>query len=416
MKLREIVDAKITHVSFVKKGANGKDFLIMKSDDQEPTLEKETPILKVQDDKKLVTGIVYEPDTVDSQNEFMKADAIEKAAHKFMEDYRNIDKNHTFNNENVSVVESFVTKGDTKIGDTSIKKGTWVMTTKVNDDKLWEDVKKGNIKGYSMGGVGKKIEHNQEPAKVKKSNEENPESEEMKGFFNVLKSFFAGDSIQKENKTTVSFADRMAVNDVTEGMWRVNDTLRSTMRDILNSQDIKEKQPALNKAIDEFGIYMKNKIKNVGTQITKADEDFFGEPVEKAGKKISASRMTSIKNAITSLQNLVQEVEENEDTENSEEEDEVKKEDIASIIKEAMTPINERLDKIEKGESSTSQQVDGVENDKITKEDLTEVIKEAMVSIESRLEKVEKTRGISKQIDEVDTVQKSNSVFSGIQI
>jgi hypothetical protein len=416
LKVKEIVDAKITHVSFVKKGANGKDFLIMKSDDdQEPTLEKEVPILKVNNEKRLVTGIVYEPDTVDSQNEFMKADAIEKAAHKFMEDYRQVDKQHTFHSENVSVVESYVTKGDTKIGDTDIKKGTWVMTTKVNDDKIWDDVKKGKFKGYSMGGSGKRIEHKTPPneVKVKKSDTPEPETDELKGFFYLIKSYFTGEKIAKAAPLkNVSFTDRMAVNDVTEGMWRVNDTLRSTMRDILNSQEIKDKQGALNKAIDEFANYMKNKIKNVGTKVTKSDEDFFyAEPVEKAGKKVSAKRLASIKNAITSLQVIVNEVEEN-----SEEEVEVKKEEIADIVKEAMAPIAARLDQIEKGEPGEKQQENEKEEGSITKENLAAVIKETIKPMEERLEKVENARGISRQIDNQDLVRKSKSTFKGIQI
>lgn len=415
-KFREIKNAKITHVSLVNKGANGQDFLIIKSED-EPTISKDIPIIKVDDDKQLVTGIVYEPETVDSQGEFMTAEEIEKAAHTFMKDYHNIDKQHTFKNEDADVVESYVAKSDHKIGDQEIKKGTWVMTTHIGDEEIWKDIKKGKIKGYSMGGSGQRVEHDNASQKVNKEDNESLESsgnEEYKGFFDVMKSFFTG--ITKADTKTASFTDRMAVNDITEGMWRVNDTLRSTMRDILNSEAIKDKHVALNQAIDEYAEYMKKKIKGVKSNVTKSDQDFFfSEPVEKAGRKISSKRLSSLKDAVSSLTAIINEVEGN-----NEEETKVNKEEMQEIMKSAMEeafkPINDRLDKLEKEdgkEVTKSEDANG---------EIVEVVKSAVAdslnSIEERLSKVEKARGISKQIDDdqgdQEEVQKSTSVWTGI--
>lgn len=163
--MKRIIKALITHISLVPKGANGKDFLIVKNQEREDSLIKSVPILKTDDDKRLVTGVVYAPDTVDSQGDFMEAEAIEESAHEFMKNYRNIDIKHSFNeNHNIQVVESYIAKSDFKINNELIKKGTWLMTIWVNDDEVWESVKRGEFKGFSMGGTGIREE-------VKKENE-----------------------------------------------------------------------------------------------------------------------------------------------------------------------------------------------------------------------------------------------------
>lgn len=105
---RELVNAKITHVSYVDKAANQKQFFIVKSEKQ-PDFQKEVRILaKEADEQKLVYGIVYEPDTVDAHGDFMTAAEIEKAAHGFLKDARQIDKQHDFQGGVGEVVESYV--------------------------------------------------------------------------------------------------------------------------------------------------------------------------------------------------------------------------------------------------------------------------------------------------------------------
>lgn len=54
---RELVNAKITHVSYVDKAANQKQFFFMKSEKQ-PDFQKEIKVLtKADDEKSLYTGL-----------------------------------------------------------------------------------------------------------------------------------------------------------------------------------------------------------------------------------------------------------------------------------------------------------------------------------------------------------------------
>lgn len=269
---------------------------------------------------------------------------------------------------------------------------------------------------------------NKQKINIYKSDDfEEPETDsnndEVAGFFNVMKSYFLGNKTigkAEEQATVTSFADRMAASDITENMWRVNDTLRATLREIINSKDIKDKQASMSKAVDEFAAYMKSKIKEVKVQ---KSANYFEDPevISKAGKKISNKRLLSLKEAQKLLNKIIEDVSE-ESEENEGVEDEVNKEELQKILKDAIgesiKPIEERLGKIEKGDNGQD------DNGETSSEDIATIIKsaisEAVDPINQRLATVEKSRGISAQVDDEDgndnhqTVKKS--LFTGIQI
>lgn len=69
-------------------------------------------INEYEEEQQLVYGIVYEPDVENSHGDYMTAPSIEKAAHGFMKDARNIDKQHDFNAGVGEVVESYIAPAD----------------------------------------------------------------------------------------------------------------------------------------------------------------------------------------------------------------------------------------------------------------------------------------------------------------
>jgi hypothetical protein len=126
-------------------------------DEPEDLVQKEylIPIAKVDEEKRLVSGVVLEPDTVDAQGDIISAEEIEKTAHNFMLKSRTIGKGHK-NKADAAPVESHITSQDVKIGKQSVRKGAWVLTVKLNDDSIWEGVKSGEYTGFSIGGFGKR--------------------------------------------------------------------------------------------------------------------------------------------------------------------------------------------------------------------------------------------------------------------
>jgi hypothetical protein len=398
----EIVNAKISFVSLVDKAANKKSFAIIKSADK-PTFQRQVPILKTDEAKKIVTGIVYEPDVLDAHDEFMTEGEIEKAAHLFMKEFRNVDKQHDFTSGYGEVIESWVAKSEMKLGDQEIKKGTWLMSVHVTDDDTWEGIQKGEITGFSMGGVGERVEH-EDTEEVEKSES---------GLFKILKDFFSG------NKAPIKkgeVKDKFEASIKRSNFWTAFDTLQTTLGywDWRSDKFIMENDAQkIQEALQDFneiitGILVSDDIiKALGTP----DKDL----ITKAGKKISANNMTQIKTAYEALGKLV------ELDAQEEEEIDVKKEDIEKMIGEAVQkavePITKKLDDIEKGAEGT----DGEEGTETTEgqDNIADVVSEAVAKalkpLNERLDKVEKARGIKKSEEDpepTDPIKKS--VWDGL--
>lgn len=371
----EIKNAQISFVSLVDKAANKKKFAIIKAE-ATPTFEKSIPILKIDDEKRIVTGVVYEPDVLDAHGEFMTADEIEKSAHQFLKDYRNIDKQHDFVAGQADVVESWIAKEEGKLGDQDIKKGTWLMSVHVPDDDTWAEIKKGELTGFSMGGVGERVEH------VEKS-----EVEQAKGLLQLLKNFFGVGAIQKGE-----MADKYAQNIKRDNFWTAFYTLQNLLQRYNWSSDRYEFESDAGKvqeALSEFSAIITELLtaENVVKAMGRPPED-----IAKAGKKISSANMAEIKSAYEALGKLVEI--------DSEEDDEVKKEDIEKMVADgiakALEPLAAKLDVVEKGEPNP-------EAKELTADDVakmvTDAVTKAVEPLSQRIEKVETARGVAKQVD-----------------
>lgn len=118
--------------------------------------ETTVPLFK-DDARQLVYGVVLTPGVRDSQGDVISAEDIEKAAHRFLVEYRKHDVQHSEALAGVETVESFIAPQDLMIAGQPVLKGSWVMATHVSDADVWSRVHKGEITGYSIGGSGERI-------------------------------------------------------------------------------------------------------------------------------------------------------------------------------------------------------------------------------------------------------------------
>jgi hypothetical protein len=111
------------------------------------------PLIK-SEEEHFVLGPFLVPDEIDLQGDIVTAEEIEKAVHKFMEDYQKVGEMHQeiLPRDKATVVECYVTRGDWEINGQLIKKGTAIIGVKIHDDALWQDVKKGLYTGFSIKG------------------------------------------------------------------------------------------------------------------------------------------------------------------------------------------------------------------------------------------------------------------------
>jgi len=123
---------------------------IVKNKAQGETSNNEMIICKTDEAKRMVYGIFLYPEEADHDGDVISAEDIEKVAHGFMTDYRTIDEMHKEVIE-ADIVESAIAwKDDLEVFGKKVKKGTWFGAVKVNDDKVWDKVKAGLYKGFSV--------------------------------------------------------------------------------------------------------------------------------------------------------------------------------------------------------------------------------------------------------------------------
>lgn len=113
------------------------------------------PIDKADKEEHIVCGVVYEPDVVDAQGDKANEVEIRKAAYQFMEEVQTFKVNHEGKKVKVKVLESYVAPVDFTVAKKPIKKGSWVLTVRVLDKKIWDAVKSGELTGFSMAGYAK---------------------------------------------------------------------------------------------------------------------------------------------------------------------------------------------------------------------------------------------------------------------
>lgn len=225
VKATAIMDAKIQFVSLVDKAANKRKFLITKADGGNANFQTYGCILKSEAETHYITGIVYEPMVEDTDKNYMTAAEIAKAEKYFTENSGSIDIQHSFETEeNVSVVESWITKCDCSINGKEVKKGTWLMTVKVEDDDIWDKVEKGEITGFSMGGVGKYSDEDVDLSDIT-DDETSVEKAEKKSLFVKLANAFGYDCVKKGE-----VADRFTDSARNNNFWTAFNSLENTLR------------------------------------------------------------------------------------------------------------------------------------------------------------------------------------------
>lgn len=149
----------VSVMSFVKDPAVKTEFL---------ALEKEHQMkFSLNDDKQIVTGVALRANypiyrrLSDGREVMVKftPEAIEKIAMKFMKESRgsNVNLNHRDDVDDVYLFESFLLSQmhTTKYpGLSDIEMGSWMVSYKVDNPDVWNKIKNGEIKGFSVEVLG----------------------------------------------------------------------------------------------------------------------------------------------------------------------------------------------------------------------------------------------------------------------
>lgn len=417
-KAYAITDAKISFVSLVDKAANKKQFLITKSENGSANFSTFGRILKADADSHYVTGVVYEPMVEDSQGNYMTEDEITKAAYWFAKNGNQVDLQHCFQKcDGAAVVESYVAKCDMEIEGQEIKKGTWLMTMEITDAGVWDSIQKGDITGFSMGGVGVYSDEDVELPVEKQ--------EEPKGLFRKLAKAMGFDIVEK-GAVKANFQRRVKEDNFYSAWY----ALRSSLEGNFYNPDTgawewgyNSDENTIREALTDFNDIVTQLLTSDGSivkSLEKAAKEA-PEPVRKAGKSLSSKNLNALKSIYDTLGSFLSEFETEDgtaDTNNVQKEDiDMTKDEVQKLVGDEVTkalePVTKQLEAITKGDGAEEPAQNPAEpSGEVTAEDVAKMVGEAVSKaiepVTKAIEPLMKSRALPGNLnDETGHVQKS---------
>lgn len=218
----------------------------------------------INEEKRLLLGAALIPNkkiyrNIDG-NEFyvtFSEQTIEKLAHSFIKNGKqnNSSLNHEVKLEGMSVVEAWtVTDPNNDKSNTygkTYEKGTWVTMMKVDNDEVWQKVKQGEIKGFSIDAVLALKELNLNP-NINMSTEASTTIANT--VFDKLKAFFTTEVVEPVAEVE---AQPEAVAEVEEPKQ--------------DSFDVEAFKKELNDVLAQLSTEVENRIKNVELSLQEKD-------------------------------------------------------------------------------------------------------------------------------------------------
>ena len=236
--------------------------------------------------------------------------------------------------------------------------------------------KPGELRGVTVEAISLVSKAaNGEKFKIFKSANDEPEApapevvkKDERGLFRILKEFFTGND---EPVKKGEVADTYHASNAGSKLFEAFDALTQVLGLSRWSDDnvTPETDPAkIVAAIDDF--------RNVAVEIMLGKTE-----VEKAGRKISGDRLSKLKNIQAILNEVLNGLDENDTPKEAEE---LTKEEVQKTVDDAVKAVN-----------------------------VEEVVKKALEPIVERLEKIENARGVSNRVLEDSAVKKNDNDFWG---
>lgn len=364
-KAYEITDAKISFVSLVDKAANKRQFLLKKADDGKATFTTYGRIVKADAENHYVTGIVYEPMEEDSHGNYMTEEEITKAAYWFSKNGDKVDLQHSFEPlDGATVVENWIAKADFSIDGEAIKKGTWLMTVEVADESVWSGIEKGDITGFSMGGLGNYSEEDVELDSVSKAGSK-------KGLLKQIAEAL-GVSVVEKGAMAELYEERSkgslfwnAFNSLEEILYKY-DPITCRYSYETNEEKVRE-------CLEEFNTIITSILTGNGS-VSEAIAADRPEEITKAGKKMSGRNKETLAGIYESLGTFLKEFDDPEETpkedeetgeedktNNNKEEKEVTKQEVEQIVAKSLEAAIAKANADAEAEDKTEEQEENKE-------------------------------------------------------
>ena len=165
-------------ISLVENPAIEEDFIALKN--------QKTEFKTIDKDKRIVVGLalipnkpIYRRNGNSEYYVFFSKNTVRKSAELYLKNHNsnNATLEHEIKVEGVSVVESWIVedveKDKTALYGLNAVEGAWAVVMRINNEEVWQDVKKGIYKGLSIEGYfADKMERPKEEIKEDLSEQE----------------------------------------------------------------------------------------------------------------------------------------------------------------------------------------------------------------------------------------------------
>ena len=299
------------------------------------------------------------------------------------------------------------------------------MTVEVTDESVWKGIEKGEITGFSMGGLGNYSEEDIELDNVSKQ-----ETKEKKGLLKQLAAALGMNVVEKGTMTEL-YEERSkgtlfwnAFNSLEEILYKY-DNITGRWQYETNEDKVRE-------CLEEFNQIITN-ILTGKESITKAIQ--MDRPIQKSGKKISSKNKETLNGIYESLGTFLKEFDEQEENDNKKsktdkEEKEVTKQDIEQMVSAAIAKAIDNstqqaqnsvgaVEKAEGNKCTTSTEITPESVEKMVEEAITKALEPQQeehitaqqvqemitVAVEKAIDPVLKSKGLPSNLN--DSVEKS---------
>jgi len=306
--------------------------------------------------KGSIFGAVLQPDITDGNGEILPPWESVKTAHKWMEEYQQIDNQHSFEETKDAVVESWVPETETEWkmdnGQTKTYPAyTWFMIVKPTENTK-QKIINGEFTGFSIAGKwafmdtkGKKQETVQDVSTMKANLE--------KALLDMIKTF------EVETGVAVDYVT------VDRGNWGENESFENHIKKpiskiminaLVKSRSSSDKERSSEEVKDMEPEEVKEMIKEALAEYEKSK----GEEQSQKNAEEELTKMkddiTSIKESIEKLSKSEEEVKEDEESEKAEDEDEEEDEKADAAEEEEEEMEDEKADDEEDDDSEVDEE------------------------------------------------------------
>jgi len=155
----ETSDVEVSFVALVDKPAIERNFMAFRDQSLQFAINEEKRI--ISGPAMVADQLIYRKDANGEYNVFFSPETVREIALKFFKkDYQknlNLFHDPSLSLEGVTIFESFVSDQVRGIqpmkGFEDLPDGTWFISAKVDNDEVWNKIKSGEVRGFSVEGI-----------------------------------------------------------------------------------------------------------------------------------------------------------------------------------------------------------------------------------------------------------------------